>query len=363
MKNSRSTSLYIWLIPLSFVVGFASAYLILAVSQASPSFTPLASVLVGLVVAFGIPLWQVLFVNAPKLAIEISSIRRTISDSATVSIKDDPELKVLGQSRPRLGYLPAFVEQLDFVPPSSGRTRSGIEQIDARLDGAKQRLRDLPAQIEDHKKDLSRAQSLNATNLNRHDVGILNRPLSMEVEYDPSDPQGVIDALVKTYQDRLSDSEKEYSNLQINLPIAERRIEVAKQDLIANKSLFTVSVSLINSGRSNTAIKAPGLLRVSIGQGNYIDIKLSLKDFENKSEISANGTRIAIFESQEISSLPEEDRNLINTYWGQSVKSWLLVEDVQGNVVRSNYIAFAEGLYQKIIYDRLARAASGLGSE
>ena len=45
-------------------------------------------------------------------------------------------------------------------------------------------------------------------------------------------------------------------------------------------------------------------------------LKLSLKDFENKSEISANGTRIAVFESLEISSLPEEDRTLINTYWG-----------------------------------------------
>lgn len=360
----RSSYHFIWLLPLVFVIGMAAAYFLLMLGGASPNLTPLASAVVGLVVALAVPLWQAWFVNAPKLAIEISSIRRTISESATISIKDDPELKILGPDRSRNRYANIiYAEAFELASGSTPRVRNGIENLDARLENAKKRLRDLPTQIEENKKDLERAQALTATNLSRHDVGILNRPLNTEVEFDPNDPQGVIDSLVKAYQDRLVRSEKEYTDLQVNLPIAERRIEVAKKDLVANKSLFTVSVSLINSGRSNTAIKAPGLLRVSIGQGNYIDIKLSLKDFENKSEISANGTRIAIFESQEISSLPEEDRDLINTYWGQSVKSWLLVEDVQGNVIRSNYIAFAEGLYQKIIYDRLARAASGLGSE
>jgi hypothetical protein len=75
-------------------------------------------------------------------------------------------------------------------------------------------------------------------------------------------------------------------------------------------------------------------------------------------EISANGTRIVIFESSEVSSLPEEDRKLINTYWGQSVSSRLYLEDIHSKIYLSNTIAFAEGLYQKIIYDRLARAAS-----
>ena len=98
---------------------------------------------------------------------------------------------------------------------------------------------------------------------------------------------------------------------------------------------------------------------MSIGEGNYIDLKLSLKDFENKSEISANGTRVVVFESPDVSSLPEEDRKLINTYWGQSVSSRLFLEDIHSQIYSSNTIAFAEGLYQKIIYDRLARAASG----
>lgn len=131
-----------------------------------------------------------------------------------------------------------------------------------------------------------------------------------------------------------------------------------RKELIDYRSFFTVSVSLINSGRTNTAIKVLGLLRVSIREGNYVDIKSILRDFKNKSKISVNGTLIVTFDSPEISSLHEEDRKLINTYWGQSVSSRLFIEDINSRIYKSNTIAFAEGLYQKIIYDRLAQEAS-----
>ena len=186
----------------------------------------------------------------------------------------------------------------------------------------------------------------------------LNRPLPDEVEFDANDKEGTLKALRDRYQKRLERLEKRYAELQSSLPTAERKLELLRTELVDNRSFFTVSASLINSGRTNTAIKVPALLRVSIGEGNYIDIKLSLKDFENKSEISANGTRIVVFESPEITGFPEEDRRLINTYWGQSVSARLYLEDIHARAYGSNRIAFAEGLYQKIIYDRLAQVAS-----
>lgn len=357
----RSNLPYIWLFPLTFVVGMAAAWLLITIGGAQPNLVPLVSAVIGLGVALSVPVWQNVFLNVPKLSLEISSIRRTISESATISIKDDPELKILLPNRnrgDRFAFPEIMIEEYESNSRLKPNVGSGIDQLDNRLSSAKQRLRDLPAQIEDHSRDLERARSLNPDNPSRHEIASLNSPLFPEIPFDSNDTKGVVEGLVQAYEVRLKQAEKDYVALQTNLPIAERRIEVSKKDLVANRSLFTVSVSLINSGRSNTAIKAPALLRVSIGQGNYIDIKLLLKDFENKSEISANGTRISVFESLEISSLPEEDRTLINTYWGQSVKACILVEDVQGSIVQSNYIAFAEGLYQKIIYDRLARAAS-----
>lgn len=87
-------------------------------------------------------------------------------------------------------------------------------------------------------------------------------------------------------------------------------------------------------------------------------MKLTLNDFENKSDISPNSTVVCSFASTDISQIPEEDRKLINTYWGQSVQCRLFVEDVHGEATSSNSIAFSEGLYQKIIFDRLAVVAT-----
>ncbi|MCE2029818.1 hypothetical protein [Sessilibacter corallicola] len=162
----------------------------------------------------------------------------------------------------------------------------------------------------------------------------------------------------KIFEENLSDAKEKYDELQTSIPEMERKYEQINSNLIANRSFFEISATLINSGRLNTSIKRPALFRVYIGKENYIDLKLTLSDFENKSEIAPNSTVVGTFSSTDISQLPEEDRKLINTYWGQSVQCKLLVEDVHGEPTASNSIAFSEGLYQKIIFDRLAAVAT-----
>ncbi len=349
-------------VAVAFVVGTALGYLIAYLSGMHPSLVPLASAILGLVVAFSVPLWQALFVNAPRLSVEITAIKRTVSDTVVLSVDDDPELSPLRASRLRsLQAVPYGSMGFGLIDePRSRSSRPTLSNLEEWLASAKQSLRDLPAQIEERKKELERVKALTPNTLSKYEVAQLNGPLVPEIEYDAAAPEKTLEEFQKIYQNRQDEFEKRYTDLQAKLPSAERKVELIRRELTDTRSFFTVSASLINSGRSNTAVKVPALLRVSIGEGNYIDLKLTLKDFENKSEISANGTRIVVFESPEVSSLPEEDRKLINTYWGQSVRSRLLLEDIQSRIYVSNAIAFAEGLYQKIIYDRLARAA---GSE
>jgi len=357
MKNEKHFGVYLIFI-FVFFLGTALGYGVAYLSGVTPSYIPLLSAVIGLVVAFSIPFWQALFVNPPRLSVEINSIRRTVSDTAVIAIDDDPELRTL---KP-IAKMPTFFPMLNIgdvslknTRPKRGYTLAESEELVA---DAKRRLRELPSQIEERKKDFDRVNNVTLSGFTRYEADRLNRPLSPEVKYDDAAPEKTLEELKKAYEDRLSTLEKSYADLQSNLPAIERRLEFLKRELVDNRSYFTVSASLINSGRANTAIKVPSLLRVSIGEGNYIDLKLSLKDFEDRSEISASGTRIVIFESSEISSLPEEDRKLIATYWGQSVSSRLFLEDIHSNAYASNTIAFAEGLYQKIIYDRLAAAAS-----
>jgi hypothetical protein len=360
MKNKKNFAVQYFVAATTFVIGTGLGYLVAYLSGIKPSYIPLVSSVLGLLVAFSLPWWQAIFVNAPKLSVEISAIKRTVSDAAVISLDDDPELRLLKPMRD--SSVPFFImddEMESFrrgIP--SGKGGHSLIQTEELLVGAKRRLRELPAQIEERKREADRVKSLTATTLTKYECDRLNGPLSPEVEFNVSDPEKSLDSLRDAYQKRLEILEKRYADLQSNLPALERKIEILRKELVDNRSYFTISASLINSGRSNTAVKVPALLRVSIGEGNYIDVKLTLKDFENKSEISANGTRIVVFESSEVSSLPEEDRKLINTYWGQSVSSRLLLEDIHSNVYVSNAIAFAEGLYQKIIYDRLARVAS-----
>lgn len=358
MKRMGSIEAKIYLaLAVSLVVGAALGYWIADIAGIHASLVPLISAIVGLLVALSVPLWQVFFVNAPKLSVEINAIKRTVSDAAVITLNDDPELRVLVTPQRINPYI--YIDDLD-IPGRRVNTdgRYTLSEVENVLNATKQRLRDLPSQIEERKKDVDRLQSFTPATLTKYETDRLNQPLSPEVDWEPTQPEKTLDALRVAYQKRLDDLEKRYIDIQTNLPLAERKVELLRTSLVDNRSFFTVSASLINSGRSNTAIKVPALLRVSIGEGNYIDLKLTLKDFENKSEITASGTRIVIFESPEVSSLPEEDRKLIGTYWGQSVSSRLYLEDIHSRIYSSNTIAFAEGLYQKIIYDRLGRAAS-----
>jgi hypothetical protein len=329
-------------------------YLIALLSGTNPSLIPLLSAVIGLVVAFTIPAWQALALNAPKLEVEISAIQRSVSDLATLPVNDYPELAVLRTPTDRIFRY----QYLDEDNPRENPFALNITQLDRLLARAKVQLKDMPLQIEERRKELQLVENLTPTAFTKMDCDRLNRPLDPEIDFDPADKEGTIKALIESYTKRQEIIEKRHAELHANLPAAERKVEQLRAEQIDNRSYFTLSASLINSGRTNTAIKVPALLRVSIGVGNYIDIKLSLKDFENKSEISANGTSIVLFESPEISSFPEDDRRLIKTYWGQSVSACLYIEDIHARAYGSNRIAFAEGLYQKIVYDRLAKFAS-----
>ena len=334
------------------IIGLLSSLLIGGVDE----YSNIISALVGAIVALLIPVWQIYFVNTSKLALEVNGISRRVSDRSTISLDEHSELSYLrrmkAEDRPRIILV-------DGEPKRKLQDRSvSLDELQELLDRAKQELKDFPEKIADRKNDLDKINGFTADNFTKHDCNKLNRPLLPEIIFDDNNVQGTIDQFRKHFEDSLSTVKEKYDELQSTLPELERKVLQIKEDLVANNSYFEVSATLINSGRLNTSIKRPALFRVYIGKENYIDLKLTLSDFESKSEIAPNSTVVGTFSSSDISQLPEEDRRLINTYWGQSVQCKLFVEDVQGLATSSNSIAFSEGLYQKIIFDRLAVIAT-----
>lgn len=348
--------------------------------QAHGAVVALVGVLTGVAVGVGIPVWENYWIERPELSVEINAINRTISPDAGFPAEDELLAVILRRER-RLIRDVRYVEELTsdgfVVRRAVGRKNEGMspDLVQAALERAKQELKDLPERIDARKQDKARVDSLTVDTITFADIVRLNRPLSPVIEVDAANFSSrsenrdthnryfgkIVSDLRAAYSKRLEELETRYTELQTQLPSIERRIESLNEELLQKRSFFTISAVLNNSGRASTSIKQPALLRIYIGTGNYVDLKLLLQDYRETAEAKAHGTQIVSFQSDEISTLPESDQAIINTYWGQSVHTILFVEDILGNIHSSNRIAFSEGLYQKIIYDRLASEASKTG--
>jgi hypothetical protein len=330
-------------------------------------------IVLGALIAVSVPIWQTYWVESPSLSIEINSVTREISPTAGIILDDHPELKLLPDLPVSSGFY-AFPLGTLLGERSSHQkeVRLSPDELRVLLSDLKDELSTLPEKIETQRKDVADVERLTPATLTTREVSKLNRPLPDEVDVETDVFQekrksleanrdyfvGIINEFKSKYSEILQDTETRYAEVQANLPLIERKTETLIKQLDENNSYFKLSTVLLNSGRASTSIKKPALLRIYIGTGNYVDLKLKLQDYANASEVAAHSSRIATFESDEISSLPDEDQKLINAYWGQSVQALLFTEDITGAIVESNPIVFSEGLYERIIYDRLKSAAS-----
>ncbi len=357
VSAEKRTSLYLaGFLVLGLVLGMASYALLAKLTD----YSNLIAAFAGAVVALCVPIWQTYIVQKSKLALEVNGISRKVSEKAKISLDEHSELSFLRKMKEAGARGPFFL--VNGVPKRGNSDRSvTLDDLEELLVRARQELKDAPEKIADRKAELEKINSFTKETFSKHECNKLNRPLSPEIEYNVGNVEFTLDEFKKHFEENFNEAKEKYDELQSSIPSIERKVQQIKTDLIENRSYFEISATLINSGRLNTSIKKPALFRVYIGKENYIDLKLTLNDFEVKSEISPNSTVVGTFSSTDISQLPEEDRKLINTYWGQSVQCKLFVEDVHGDASGSNSIAFSEGLYQKIIFDRLAVVATDHG--
>ncbi|MCG9753707.1 hypothetical protein L1D40_00535 [Shewanella insulae] len=340
----------------ALVIGLILGMLSYAIISKVGDYSSFIAAVVGALVALLIPIWQTYVVQQSSLALEVNGISRKVSDKAKVSLDEHSELAYLRKMKE--GDNPGFfIMGHEPKRPHQDRTVS-LDELEELLQRAKQELKDFPEKLADRKADMEKVNAFTAETFTKHECNKLNRPIAPEIDFNAEDVASTLKEFQQSYDERYTNIKDKYDELQSTIPEIERKVGQIRSELIENRSYFEISATLINSGRLNTSIKKPALFRVYIGKENYIDLKLTLSEFETKSEISPNSTVVGSFSSTDISQLPEEDRKLINTYWGQSVQCKLFVEDVHGEPTASNSIAFSEGLYQKIIFDRLAVVAT-----
>jgi hypothetical protein len=338
----------------------------------------------GIAVGVGVPVWQNFWVQRPILSIEMNSLRREIPENVTISLEEVPEF-ALWKSRLRNEREFVFTSVGFGLPVAGSTTQSrrsrfapaaltvSLDDLTDLLAASKREQQDLPPRVEQAQKDLDQVKNMKHDEMTYQTLVRLNGPLLRAVNLSSAAEhaqkiqnisansdyfENLKKEFQEKYQERLSTIDERLKELTSKLPIAERKIEQLRAAISATRSVFRATAVISNSGGGSVSIKAPTLIRVYIGSGNYVDLKLLVEDIRQGLDVKPSGSLSLTFISGEVQSLPKEDQEIITRYWGQNVFAVLFVEDTLGNVHSSNKVPFSEGLYQKIIYDRLAVEAA-----
>jgi hypothetical protein len=345
-------------------------------ASAHGALTGLIGLVLGIILGIGMPIWQTYWVETPRLGVEIYAIDRAVQEGARIAALDDDALSILTggrQAQASIYESSALARALDLH--SAGASRQGgftPAELGERLNSVKAEQRALPQRIEERQRQLRDAESITPERIVLQDVNRLNFLLPSSQEFaatasiggaSPDDLEKrrkAVEHFKSEFRKRLEESQKRYTDLQTQIPIAERRLAELKQDLEDRKGYFQITAVLNNSGRKSVSVRQLGLLRVYIGKGNYVDVKLNLQDYQKGAEVAPNGTRIATFHSDLLETFEDTDKSLVRNYWGQSVQGVLFIEDISGVIHSSPSISFAKGLYIKELYNRLTTEASKL---
>ncbi len=363
----------------------------------------------GVSVGILVPVWQIYFVDLPDITVEISSVKRIDPGDVTVGLKDEG-LENLEEFIPnplRYEYYPDDTKEKkiapqftvaelrnilkraklfqDNIPNLFEKLHRAIKDIQALLginvnvntDFSDDASGKEPAEGRVEKKEAADFEKLESLSIQQYRSWELQtyldpylvdfyekKILEYAVGLDETSDKSILRLVARTLASLLDDLLEAQKELEekdkkpINLRTIENHIDEIMERLLLTHVTFKVTVSASNSGRVSTSIKQHALLRVYIGVGNYVDLRLTMDRFREHAEVAPNATKVMTFSSSELSAYPEDDRKQINQYWGQSVRSILFVLDTHGTIYASNPIAFSKGLNQKLIYDKLAKEAT-----
>jgi hypothetical protein len=331
------------------------------------------SLLAAIITGIGVPVWQNYWVDVSELNVEINGISRDVGPNIGIRLSSHTDLSILlneaelrEKNRRLYNSFDSFDDNgLDYKNLKTGARLVNKENLDGLLLYLKDRKENLPDQIKKLKDLITEINTFTLTDTFRFNELVFSSAASQAyskfVKVDnpkESDLKKLKEVFTTKYEVDLQKVKEELRSLQLNLNAAETKAMELLNEVTKKESYFTVSAVLINSGKASISIKKPALLRVYVGTGTYIDINLELNDYSISAEVAANGTKIVALRSKRISKLPDEDQKLVDTYWGQSVHAILFIQDINGFIISSNRIPFSEGLYQKVIFDKLSEEAS-----
>lgn len=383
MKSNRNpVSRFIFILS-AFATVIMIGFIVYYFVNFQSSFIPILGILVGFVagwlVPFAIPIWQAR-INAPRLSVEITSIYRTISETAFIKIESYPKLKELEEEVKPKPWGP-FFPQHPIKPDSqeldspSNRNHKELEELIKQAE----RLRlSCGEQINIQKKGLEKVKEFRfkpsaftqyeCDRLNQ-DFLILNPPITYQppIVFDSQKKENSLEQFHERFQSNLQHLQDKYNLLEELLPKAQAAFKEITNEFLSGHSNFVVSTSLINAGHLHTAVKGFAILHIyNKNRQAHVPLKMRLKNrdvpffpngkhFVEVTVIKGNDMNVEIFESGDVSEeLTLGQKKDLYKWWGDSsAYAYLRLEDIHSKPHKSTNVIFDEGSNQGDIYERL----------
>jgi hypothetical protein len=274
----------------------------------------------------------------PRVAVEITGIEQITS--AAIDVNAVQEF---------VNFRKLISESLDFV--EGVRTKYTAEDMQQVLDRSKQKQSD---QKSDVAKLRNKMQAMPSESI---------APKSIKPErWFPAVPGILVDFEGWSklgLQKHIENTERTLKEKEELLSSAEAEVKTYKTRTERSDAKIVVTAAISNSGDGATTLKPQALLRTDLGQGNYLDINLKIKNYgSGVSEVKPRGTSVLTFESQAISRMSPEDQERFLNFFKNTSPTNLFISDVRGDFYKSNTIPFAQGIYEQKIYDGLKTYAT-----
>lgn len=312
------------------------------------NWVAVGTLITGVAIGIGMPLWRTYVVEAPDLKLEIESFHRALPRGIPISMAN-PDFAFLREEK---SFWESSIREITLqqtlaaIREPSQNTSDLIVRNMLRMMWDEEVEEDQPVTLAVMRQILVLAQSeiTSLASQRREALADFNRREEGDAK---EEARNVLDT-----------DHKELMEFRAGVTTAKRSLATMSDEYLKTKGIFTLSALLTNSGNSGISIRDPALLRVYIGAGNYVELELRSNQLGQLQEIPAHTSKIMSFVSQGMDKLLGEHRKQVNRYYGQRANAILFVEDIFGKVQFSNRIQFAEGLYHQRIVDRLKKEAS-----
>jgi hypothetical protein len=233
---------------------------------------------------------------------------------------------------------------------------SKIEDIEKAISSKEQAMADQLVENQNLREISSSPEAITANHdqiirmLNGSDMADLLSGRSLVPE-DELTPAKVQEEVAKRENDR------KYKSKLIDS--ARQELKTFSDNAKNQEARINLTAAVSNSGDGTTTLKPQALLRTDLGENNYLDIQLKIKDYDNgKADLKARSASVIELQSDPIKDMSPEDRQRFIDFFKNTSPTRLYVTDVRGHFYRSNVIPFAQGIYEQRIYDSLKAFAS-----